>query len=286
VPLYLAPCLPPDHTFKETTGLVSAQLDKIPETPTAELDDSRYRVHSRVEVASVLRAIMNAGALITAYFGHGKDFVVTAILGVDAEHGRVVVDSGSNAQVNERLLRDQQLTLVSTQDGVKVEFHVEHVEATTFEGRMAFQIPFPDSLLKLQRREYYRLLAPLLHPLKCQIPLAVPGGANAVAGNNRVVETTVADISLGGVSLMGEHLGLKLEVGQLFEGCRIVLPEVGTITAKLAVRNSFPVTLKNGTVTRRTGCAFVDLPPSQEAVIQRYINKLERERRTKVDPKS
>jgi c-di-GMP-binding flagellar brake protein YcgR len=101
-----------------------------------------------------------------------------------------------------------------------------------------------------------------------------------------VVETTLADISLGGVSLMGEHPGLKLETGQLFEGCRIVLPEIGTVTAKLAVRNSFPMTLKNGTVTRRTGCAFVDLARSQEALIQRYINKLERERRSKGDPKS
>lgn len=261
-------------------------MDKTPETHAAEPDDGRYRIYSRVEIAFILRAIMKSGTLITAYFGRGKDFVVTAILDVDAERGQVLVDSGSNAQLNERLLRGQQLTLVSTQDGVKVECHIERVEATSFEGRLAFQIPFPDSLLKLQRREYYRLLAPLLHPLKCQVPLAGPGAADAAADNNSVVDATVGDISLGGVSLMGEHSGLKLEAGQLFEGCRIVLPEVGTITAKLAVRNSFPMTLRNGAVTRRTGCAFVDLGPNQEAMIQRYINKLERERRTKLgDPK-
>jgi flagellar brake protein len=85
---------------------------------------------------------------------------------------------------------------------------------------------------------------------------------------------------------MGEHPGLKLEPGELFDGCRVALPEVGTITAKLQVRNSFPVTLKNGTVTKRTGCMFVQLTPSQEAMIQRYIIRLERERRAKMaDPK-
>jgi len=235
-------------------------------------DDGRYLVHSRVEIAFILRAIMKSGALVTAYFGRGKDFVVTALLNVDVERGQVLLDSGSNAQLNERLLRGQQLTLISSQDGVKVQFDIQRVEATSFEGRLAFQIPFPDSLLKLQRREYYRLPAPLVHPLKCQIPLA----------DGETADTTVGDISLGGVSLMGEHPRLQLESGQLYESCRIVLPEVGTVTANLAVRNSFPVTLRNGAVTRRTGCAFVELSPNQEAMIQRYIIRLERDRRAKL----
>lgn len=255
-------------------------MEQLPTPPAvgsaAAPDEGRYRVTSKVEIAFILRAIMKSGALVTANFGQGKDFVVTAILDVDTADQRVLLDSGSNAQLNERLLRGQQLTIVSTQDGVKVEFSVRQIEATSFEGRLAFLIPFPDSLLKLQRREYYRLAAPLAQPLKCQIPLQEGGIAN----------TTVGDISLGGVSLMGEHAGLKLESGQVFEGCRIVLPEVGTITAKLAIRNSFQITLKNGSVTRRTGCAFVELGPNQEAMIQRYIIRLERERRAKLaDPK-
>lgn len=235
-------------------------------------DDGRFRVDSAVEIAFILRAIMKSGALVTANLGQGKEFVVTAILEVDAERGRALLDSGSNPQLNERVLRGQQLTVVSMQDGVKVEFDVRRVEATSFEGRLAFQIPFPDSLVKLQRREYYRLPAPLRHPLKCQI--AVKGGG--------ITDTTVGDISLGGVSLLGEHAALKLEVGELFESCRIALPEVGIITAQLAVRSSFSITLKSGAVTRRTGCAFVELSPTQEAMIQRYIIRLERERRARL----
>lgn len=256
-------------------------MDKPPATQAAGVaaapDDGRFRVNSAVEIAFILRAIMKSGALVTANFGRGKELVVTAILAVDAERGQILLDGGSNPELNERLLRGQQLTVVSMQDGVKVEFDIGRVEATSFEGRLAFQIPFPDSLIKLQRREYYRLPAPFLHPLKCQIPLEGGGG---------ITDTTVGDISLGGVSLLGEHTALKLEVGQLFEGCRIVLPEVGTITAKLAVRSSFPITLKNGALTRRTGCAFVELTPTQEGMIQRYIIRLERERRARLaEPK-
>jgi c-di-GMP-binding flagellar brake protein YcgR len=48
------------------------------------------------------------------------------------------------------------------------------------------------------------------------------------------------------------------------------------------VRNSFPVTLRNGSVIKRTGCAFLNLPSGQQAMIQRYIIRLERDRRAKL----
>jgi len=162
--------------------------------------------------------------------------------------------------------------VVSSQDGVKVEFDVEQVEAASFEGRLAFSLPFPDSLIKLQRREFFRLSAPLLNPLKCQIP--IPGGIT--------VDAVVGDISLGGISLMGEHKSLELQLGTIYENCRILLPELGVIQTKLMVRNSFPMTMRNGAVIKRTGCAFLDLPSNQQALIQRYIIRLERDRRAKL----
>jgi len=253
-------------------------VSQYPSTPPyATEDDGKYRIGSRVEIAFILRAMMKSSALVTAYFGSGKDFVVTALLDVDPERGALVFDSGSNPQLNERLLRSQRVSIVSSQDGVKVQFDLSSVEATSFEGRAAFRALFPPTLLKLQRREYYRLPTPIVKPLKCLLP----------AKSGELVETTIGDISLGGVSLIGQPAGIKLEPGELFESCRIVLPDVGTVNIGLLVRNSFPMTLKNGSVTRRTGCAFIDLPANQEAMIQRYIIKLERDRRAKLsDPRA
>jgi hypothetical protein len=54
------------------------------------------------------------------------------------------------------------------------------------------------------------------------------------------------------------------------------------IQTKLMVRNSFPMTMRNGAVIKRTGCAFLDLPSNQQALIQRYIIRLERDRRAKL----
>ena len=53
------------------------------------------------------------------------------------------------------------------------------------------------------------------------------------------------------------------------------------IHTDISVRNSYVVTLKNGANSRRTGCEFVKLGAQQEAMLQRYIIRLERERRVK-----
>ena len=41
------------------------------------------------------------------------------------------------------------------------------------------------------------------------------------------------------------------------------------------------ITLKNGRRTHRACCRFIDLPPSVETAIQRYIIRVERERRAR-----
>jgi c-di-GMP-binding flagellar brake protein YcgR len=240
-------------------------------TNAASADDGRFRIESRLEIAYILRALMNSNALVTAYFNGGREFVVTAVLRVDSERGFLIVDSGSNQELNQRLLHSRELSLVSSQDGVRVQFGVDRAEAVSFEGRPAFRVPFPDAVIKLQRRAYYRLATPVLRPLKCAIPR--PDG--------QVIELPVADISVGGVCLVGQAAGLALEQGTELKDCRIALPDIGVIQATLCVRNRYSVTLKNGALSQRTGCEFVHLGARQEAMVQRYIIRLERERRAK-----
>lgn len=235
------------------------------------IDDGKYRIASKVEIVAILRDLLKAGELVTAYFNSGRDFVVTAVLEVDAERGFAVLDSGADPKQNERLLASGQISATTSQHGVRIQFKTGPVQAISFDGRPAFRVPVPDSLVKLQRREYYRMSTPLMRPVKCELPTA--DGTRA--------QVVIADISVGGVCLMGEPEGLALEPGHILPGCRVLLPDMGTVTTDLVVRNSYAVTLKNGTIARRTGCEFVRLGAQQEAMVQRYIMKLDRERRGK-----
>jgi c-di-GMP-binding flagellar brake protein YcgR len=237
--------------------------------PADTNDNGKYRIASRVEIVAILRDLLKAGELVTAYFDGGREFVVTAVLEVDAEHGFAVLDCGADPQLNRRLLASGQISATASQHGVRIQFKAGPIQAINVEGRSAFRVPIPESLVKLQRREYYRMPTPLMRPVKCEL----------AAGDGERAHVVIADISVGGVCLIGEPPGVSLELGQTLAGCRILLPDMGAVTTDLVVRNSYTVTLKNGAVSRRTGCEFVRLGAQQEAMVQRYIMKLDRERR-------
>lgn len=234
-------------------------------------DDGKYTIDSKIEIVAILRELMKTGELVTAYFNAGREFVVTAVLQVDSDRNFALLDSGANPEINKRLLASGQINATSSQNGVRVQFKAGPVASVTFDGRPVFRVPLPASLIKLQRRQFYRMATPLMHPVRCEVPVA--------EGTN--VHVLVADISVGGLCLIGEPPGVPLVLGQSLLGCRVILPDMGTLTTDLMVRNVYSVTLKNGTSSRRTGCQFVRLGSQQEAMIQRYIMKLDRERRAK-----
>jgi len=116
------------------------------------------------------------------------------------------------------------------------------------------------------------VITPLINPLKVTI----------VKADGSRVEAAISDISLGGVGLMNLPSGVASEPGTMYTGCRILLPEIGTVTASIGIRNVFDVTLRSGAKSRRFGCEFLDIPASMQALIQRYIIKQDRERRLKL----
>lgn len=235
----------------------------------AVTDNSNYMVHSRMEILYILRAIQHKNEFVTAYFNQGNDFILTSIIEVDADTGSLILDFGANEALNQRALASDKIILVTSQDRVKVQFVADGMEQIEYRGRPAFKSGLPSELLKLQRREYYRLSTPMVNPIKCA--MTKPGGGK--------VEVTIADISLGGIAIANYQSLISFEIGDKFAACRIVLPEAGTVATDIEIRNEHEVTLKNGIKVQRAGCMFIDLTSSQQAMIQRYIIKLDRERR-------
>lgn len=246
------------------------QFDKNPDV-AAENGD--YMIHSRLEILHILRAIQHNNELVTAYFNHGNDFILTSILDVAShEDGALILDYGANDPLNRRLLESDRIILATTQDRVKVQFVAERAEETEYLGRPAFRMKLPDALLKLQRREYYRLATPLVNPIKCAISRA--GGGK--------IELLISDISLGGIAVTHYDTLIKLEIGDRFADCRIALPGAGPLSIAIEIRNQQEVAMKNGAKSHRAGCMFIDISALQQAAIQRYIIKLDRERRARL----
>jgi c-di-GMP-binding flagellar brake protein YcgR len=242
-----------------------------PEALSAE--DERYQVYSRFEIVSLLREVMESHAFVTIYFNQGSEFIVTNVLHVNPEFEELILDFGADQKANERLLAATRITVVTFLDHIKLQFGATRAEATTFEDTPALRIRLPESVLRLQRRNFYRIRGPVAKPLTASV-------ANPRQPDERV-ELRILDISCGGIAVLAGDGFPLLDQGAKLEDCRIELPEFGIVRAVLEIRNSAPMDdgIKENKV--RYGCQFVDLSGPTITLIQRYINKIERSRATK-----
>ena len=71
--------------------------------------------------------------------------------------------------------------------------------------------------------------------------------------------------------------------GDTLSDCKIALPDEGLLVATICVRNLFEVTSRSGSHFLRIGCEFVNLPASRLTLIQRYITRVERERKARLN---
>ena len=233
---------------------------------------ANYLVHSRQEIAQILRAIQRQNEVVTGYFNQGQSFFLSAVLDADPDTGYLILDCGSDAETNRRALASNKIVFVTNQNRIKIQFSTASLEQVEFEGRPAFRTRLPAALLKLQRREYYRLVAPIRTPLHCIIPNL----------NGERIEVEVADISVGGVALNGFPTTVTLTEGLILADCRIALPEEGTVVTTMDVRNMQEFSRRSGQVVLRVGCVYVGVPAPHQAMIQRYIIRVDRERRALV----
>jgi len=158
---------------------------------------------------------------------------------------------------------------------IRVQFILRRFEKTEFGGRPAFRCALPEEVLRLQRREFFRLVLPILRPLLCRMSISVPDAEPFL------YNASVFDISAGGVGISAPPETVPFSTELVIPGCRVELPETGTVTGTLRVRSLFEIQLKSGARVRRAGCEFINLPGSMQTLIQRYIIRIERERKAR-----
>jgi c-di-GMP-binding flagellar brake protein YcgR len=235
-------------------------------------DYEQYLLHERREIAYVLRQLAARRSMITAYFGNSSRFIMSSVLSVSDDDRSVYLDLGNDAALNNEAASADSLLCLTQLDKVKVQFSITLPRIENFGKYPALFAATPEVLLRLQRREYYRLTAPVAHSLICRIPSP---------GLNSRVEARVIDISGGGVAVIVPPKDMSLSADQKYMDCRLDLPEFGPVTTTLRVRNIFRITNRSGTDMLRAGCQFEDLPAPMANAIQRYILRVERERKAR-----
>lgn len=186
----------------------------------------------------------------------------------------LIIDFGSQAYENRAALREGNITLTAETAGAKMEFTTAQLAAGTYQGLPAFTLPFPPSLWFIQRREYFRISAPLHPPCFGRAPL--PG--------NETLNFRLFDLSLGGMGvLVDKPPKSDLQPGVRFSPLELDMGQWGKFhfdAQLIAVSERKAIDHKNQTIaTLRLSLRFLNVSPAVERSLQRIIFSLEREAR-------
>jgi flagellar brake protein len=222
-----------------------------------------------LEIGVSLRNLANRGDFLTAQCGDVQ--IVTRILDVDVTAHTFTFDWGGVAEQNVDVLAAQKLFFSAAPDGVRVEFTTAAPKQTVFDGHPAFVVEFPTVLYYMQRREYFRVEAPVLDPYICSGSL--PGGDR--------FRFEVHDLSLGGVALrtVDERVA-DLEMGLVIEDAELHFTTTGKVTLDLKLVSHRESTTAKGDRRFTLGFKFLSMPGSAENTLQRLITQLEMKRRS------
>ena len=229
----------------------------------------RFIVKSKSEILYILNGLMKCAELMTVHFNQGQDMMLTTLLCASLKNDELIFDWGGSEKTNLRLLNAERHVFVVAPEGIKIQFSTRQVRQIDFGGEKAFKTNLPDEIIRLQRREYYRAKLPasgrlltsfLLHGEDKRLPLH--------------------DISIEGVGLIMARNDLHMAIGDVLTHFSLDLPGLESKNLSLEVRHFTRVTPIRGQPYTRIGCLVTgDRKASDEAKIQRYLIRIEQERR-------
>lgn len=231
-------------------------------------DWHEFAVTSRREIEALLRNICVQKSRIFVQAG-GQP--VTWVTAVACDGAALILDRALTREQNNRIMQAGFVAFETSLDNIRIVFNTSRMREVDYQGEPAFALDVPDRMIRLQRREFYRVATPVIYPVLVSIP--VPKAADADS-----ITFSLADISCGGICLLDHQLALGANVGRVYTRCRIELPDVGVVTTGLQVRNTATTTLLNNRTSSRFGCQFVDISLAHLSMVQRYVTKRECDR--------
>ena len=240
----------------------NAQHASLPEL----IEPERFMVSNRTEIRNLLLCLARRPDIITAYFNDGHQYMLTAVLGVIDERGLLVLDVGPDDATTQQAIASGRLLCTTKHDGVLIRFSCENLQSARFQAQQAIATPIPDSVYRLQRREFFRVVTPKLNGPRCTFPKQ---------RGDTSCTLTVIDLSVGGLGMLDPESRLSAGEQERIENCRLYLPELGEIGVTVVIRNKGLFTPHNGEPQTRIGASFEGLSISDNATLQRYIFHLQ-----------
>jgi c-di-GMP-binding flagellar brake protein YcgR len=241
-------------------------MTQIAQLSEAEIEN-RFQVSGARPVAFMLAGFAKDRDQFSVQF-EGQVFLTT-LLAVDVDKARLIIDCSGSNDLNRRFREANRATFVGRPGGIHVQFSTGGPQEINYQGGKAFSVALPKFLVRMQRRDSFRIETPRARPL--ELFGYLPDG--------KLVKLPVHDISVAGLGVTVPEVPQDLVAGIALKNCHLQLPEESKdlfFNATVAHMTEYEGRL--GAKNWRVGLHFVDLPSGEEARIQRYIARVERER--------
>lgn len=242
-------------------------MSQLAQLSEAEIED-RFHISGPTAIQFMLAGFVRDRDSFSVQFGGGQELFLSTLLAVLP--GRLIFDCSGSPETNRRFLESKHNIFVGRPGGIQVHFSTGPASEIDYEGAKAFAVKLPKVLVRLQRRDSFRIETPRVRPLEFFARL--PGGA--------LLTLPAHDISVGGIGLSAGSLPDGLVHGVVLANCRFSLAEESDdLFFSATLRHVTELEARSGQRQWRLGLQFNDLPVGDANRIQRYIVRVEHERR-------
>ena len=226
---------------------------------------SRYALTSQLDILDVLRTLALEHRLIHMQVAGGATSILTTLLHIDPAGESLIFDGSSDESWSQQVEKARKLYFEASQNGVHIAFTSGPATTCSYDERPALRLPYPTELIRVQRRDAFRVATPQHKPVLCRVPL-----------DEGAVVLQLEDLSGTGLGTVDSSLEFDGTVGKVYPKCLLELPddEPLNVTLRLVQVREFERANKQ---LRHLGFAFENLRGAALARIQRYVSALERE---------
>jgi c-di-GMP-binding flagellar brake protein YcgR len=228
-------------------------------------DQERFALHRRDEIVALFERLLAERTVMSVDYADGLT-IVSRVLEVRRDAGVLVMDVSSDATINVALFAAPKLFFLTELDQIQIAFESTRAAPIAMSDGPAAAIALPETVVRLQRREWYRVHLPLNQRLLCTV----------LDRNGNALPAHAVDLSCGGVGVVVDQEALRSQIG---DGIELILslPDGDLIELDATVSNILPTTppAPGDPVQVRLGFRFEHVSPRTETRLQRCVTRLE-----------
>ena len=223
------------------------------------------KVSDRKKIVALLHQLKADHELLGVTVPGCKDSANTAVLGIREERGCFYLDELNSRPAHQVFLKTRKARIDCRLQGTELVFAIHLRKASTTSGIALYELALPKNIIRLQRRENFRLrLSPGVN-----VPVTI------AHFEGETVHGEALDLSAGGVGLFLHTRNVPVR-GQILHSLCISMPCSSPLRADVEVRFA---RLEQVHHALRVGGRFVHLEPAQERQIAHFLAEQQRKLR-------